>query len=258
MIGRVVSIAVLALIVFIAIGLTISLVVRWRSNADRARCLDNLRHIGQQYLMREAEATKAFPIGTVVTSEPPDRRLSWIVPGLTALGRQDLFGQIQIKEPWNSPANETASKTFLARLVCPSVIDAPTGGPGPFTYPGIAGVGPEAPFRPANERGAGVFRYDSPTPLAAIKDGLSYTLLLLETSDKPGPWIAGGRPTVRPLDPVNSPYLGIGRPFGGAHPFGANALFADGSGRFIGDNISPSVLEQHASIANSEHSANSQ
>lgn len=258
MIGRVVSIAIVALIACIAIGLSISLVVRWRSNADRARCLDNLRHIGQQYLMREAETTKSFPAGTVVTDAPPDRRLSWIVPGLTDLGHPDLYKQIQIKEPWNSPANDAASNTFLARLVCPAVIGTPTGGPAPFTYPGIAGVGPDAPMRPANERGAGVFRYEAPTPLAAIKDGLSYTLLLLETSDKPGPWIAGGKPTIRPLDPATSPYLGIGRPFGGAHPFGANSLFADGSGRFIGDNISPTVLEQHASIADSEHSANSQ
>ena len=69
-----------------------------------------------------------------------------------------------------------------------------------------------------------MFRYDEPTILTDVKDGLSNTLMLLETADQPGPWIAGGPPTVRPLDPANRPYLGIGRPFGGCHLGGANAV----------------------------------
>ena len=119
-------------------------------------------------------------------------------------------------------------------------------------YPGIAGVGQNAALKPATAPGAGVFRFDGPTFVINVKDGLSNVLLLLESGQDPRAWIAGGPSTVRPLDPARRPYIGIGRPFGGAHSGGANAALADGSGRFITDKIDPHILELLAGIADGE------
>jgi prepilin-type processing-associated H-X9-DG protein len=78
---------------------------------------------------------------------------------------------------------------------------------------------------------------------------LSNVLLALETADRVGPWIAGGLASVRAIDPATRPYVGSGRPFGGAHLGGANAAFADGSCRFLAGAIAPGVLEMLAAMA---------
>jgi prepilin-type processing-associated H-X9-DG protein len=248
---RVVTIAVLALGVFVLGGLLVSLLGRSHASAERTRCQDNLRRICQQYLLVEANDKKQFPAGTIVVADlPPEKRLSWLASGLTRLGHANVAETMNFQAAWDADTNRSAAQTFLPHLACPAVVSArPTDGSAPLFYPGIAGVGPDAARQPPIAPGAGMFRYDSPTLVADVKDGLSNTLLLIETSDRPGAWIAGGPTSVRPLDPANQPYLGRGRPFGGCHLGGANAAFADGSGRFITDEISPNILERLATIA---------
>jgi prepilin-type processing-associated H-X9-DG protein len=237
------------------LGLLIPLIVRYRDSAERARCLDHLRLVAAFALHDYyVEKHKEFPAGTVVVRDlPPEKRLSWVVPLLTRLHRADLERTIDQTAPWDAPVNASAAKTLLTFMVCPSRgVDPRSGVPAPSHYPGIAGVGADAAtLRPGAPR-AGVFLYDAPTPLGVLQDGLSGSLLLLETSAGPGPWIAGGPATVRPVDPATKPYLGVGRPFGGNHPGGANAAFADGSARFLTDRISPDVLELLAAVADGE------
>jgi prepilin-type processing-associated H-X9-DG protein len=103
-----------------------------------------------------------------------------------------------------------------------------------------------------------VFRYDAPTPVEALTDGVANCLVFLETAAEVGPWIAGGPTSVRPVDPATAPYVGPGRPFGGCHFGGANAAFADGSVRFLAERISPDVLELLAAIADGRQSVGSQ
>jgi len=252
---RIVTIAVVAVGVVVLAGISVVLVGRSRAAAERARCLDNLRRICKQYLLDEAQTTKSFPAGTVVVDPktPPERRLSWVVPGLTRLGHAELSTSIDVAAPWDDAANRSAAGTCLVHLVCPAVVPAvPADGRAPLYYPGIAGVGADAATTPSDRPGAGLFRYDTPTTVAEVKDGQSYTLMLIESGNQPGPWIAGGPTSVRPLVPAKRPYLGPGRPFGGCHFGGANVAFADGSGRFLADAISPTVLERLATIADGD------
>ncbi|HEX4591200.1 MAG TPA: DUF1559 domain-containing protein [Gemmataceae bacterium] len=250
---------VLLVVAVVLAGVLIPAIAHWRANADRVRCADNLRRIGK-FLVDEAMQAKAFPAGTLrVAKLPPEERLSWIVPGRGLLGYPEQGPTIDLAAPWNAPENRKAAATFLPRLVCPSVsrvwsadIGAPT------NYPGMAGVGADAAQKAVDTRGAGMFRHDEPTFLTDVKDGLANTLMLLETADQPGPWMAGGPPTVRPLIPANRPYLGLGRPFGGCHIGGANAGYADGPCRFLADSVSPEALELQAGIADTTHSADSQ
>lgn len=250
----VVAIVVVVTGLVLAGGIITMLISRARSSADRIRCADNLRRICQPYLLEEAQRVQAFPAGTVkIAGTSPDQRLSWIVPGLSRLGHDEVPKSIDLTKGWEGESNKAAGRAIIARLICPAVAgDRPADGMAPFDYPGVAGVGKEAALQPADAPGAGIFHYDDPTPTAAVKDGLANTLLLMETARRPGPWIAGGYSTVRGLDPGERPYIGFGKQFGGAHPGGANVSMADGSGRFISQNVSSRVLELLAGIADGD------
>lgn len=241
---RIVAVAVVFLPGLFLLCFIPPLVMRWRATADRARCVNNLRQLATVGLGDYAQKHTEFPAGTVVNPDlPPEKRLSWVVPLLPRLGRPDLGNAIAQGAAWDAPANRGPADTFLAGMVCPTIFaEHPTDNPAPLHYPGIAGVGPDAAKLPPDAPHAGVFRYDAPTPLDALRDGVSNCLLLLETSADTGRWIAGGPASVRPLDPTMRPYVGPGRPFGG-HPAGANAAFADGSVRFFANSVSPNVLE---------------
>ena len=63
-----------------------------------------------------------------------------------------------------------------------------------------------------------------------------------------GPWTAGGPPTVRGIDMDQRPLLGVGGQLGGLHPGGFNALFVDGSVRFLNEIIDPAVLSSMMTI----------
>jgi prepilin-type processing-associated H-X9-DG protein len=260
MMRTIVIVAILTIGGVVLSGLLLTKIGHSRASAERARCQDNLRRICTQYILPELETTKMFPAGTVdVAKLPVDKRLSWIVPGLRPMNHPELANMIDLTAPWDSDANRAAGLTFLPVLECPAALDAvPGNGYGPLHYPGIAGVGPNAATKPVDALGSGIFRFGEPTHLADVKDGLSNTLMLLETPIQPSPWIAGGSGTVRSLDPAQRPYLGPGRPFGGIHFGGANAAFADGSAHFLADSISPRALELLAGIADGDKPQDSQ
>jgi prepilin-type processing-associated H-X9-DG protein len=131
--------------------------------------------------------------------------------------------------------------------------------PGLTHYVGISGLGPEAASLPLGypragltHVRAGVFGHDRKLTCKEIADGTATTLLLAETAVDNGPWTAGGRPTVRGLDPSGLPFLGEGGQFGGTHRGGAMVAFADGSVRFLRSSVAPSTFEALATIAGGE------
>jgi hypothetical protein len=93
-----------------------------------------------------------------------------------------------------------------------------------------------------------------------LKDGLSQTIMIIETNVDNGVWAAGGFATTRGLDPTHLPYLGTGGQFTSAHkgtaPFAptllTNVAFADASARSLSERITPAVLEALATIAGGE------
>jgi prepilin-type processing-associated H-X9-DG protein len=87
--------------------------------------------------------------------------------------------------------------------------------------------------------------------VSEITDGPANTMMVAETTDR-GPWTAGGRSTLRGLDPTIQTYIGKGRQFGGNHRRGVRVLFADGSVRFLSETIEPRVFEALATVAGGE------
>ncbi len=208
---------------------------------------------------------RGLPAGTVTNpSLPPERRLSWFVELLPFVEQQQLYKSFDRGKGWEDPANEPAGRTPMKILCCPDW-ERETKPDAPYrtAYLGVAGRGADAATLPAGDRRAGVFGYDRRTSLAAIEDGASHTLLVLESARDNGAWARGGPGTVRGLASAEQPYLGAGRPFGGTHfaensmfgpgkSIGCNAALADGSVRFLTESISPRVLEALATTAGGE------
>jgi hypothetical protein len=240
-----------------------------RRAAARSQCANNLKQIAlglhnyaDTYIPAKSPLEQGLPAGTVCLADlPPERRLSWCVELLPFVEQDKLFRGFDRQAGWDAPINIPAAHTPLKVFTCPDWgRDAEPDPPFLTAYLGVAGLGADAASLPAGERKAGVFGYDRRTPLSAIEDGTSNTLLILESARDNGPWARGGPSTVRGLDPSESPYLGAGRQFGGTHfaentifgrgkPIGCNAALADGSVRFLYESVAPDILEALATIA---------
>jgi prepilin-type processing-associated H-X9-DG protein len=245
-----VNVAVVVVIVVVGFGLFVSFLTRSGEAALRLKCQHHLRDLGQAVSMYY-DRYRSFPPGTLPPAAlPPAKRLSWLVALLPFLGHDVLYQQIDKDRPWDAGANRTAVTRRLPFFLCPTHARRGVAEPSGLThYVGLAGVGPDAAFLPAEDARAGFFGYDRTIAPAAVADGLSTTAAALETAFENGPWAAGAFATVRGLDPSRQPYLGQNRPFGGIHPGGANVLFGDGSARFLSEAINAQVFEDLATIA---------
>ncbi len=210
-----------------------------------------------------------FPPGTVPNPLlPPEKRLSWYVEAWAFVGDGQVGLLIDKAAEWDYHLNIVPKCTLRDanggwRVVdvgewltwrCPANTNqADPGMPGLTHYVGVAGAGLDAPSLSGVDARAGVFGYDRTTRRVDIKDGISTTLLLIETATENGPWTAGGRPTVRGLEPDGVAYLGRPAQFSSFHRGNvANALFADCSVRGLRPDMAPEVLEALATIAGGE------
>jgi prepilin-type processing-associated H-X9-DG protein len=258
----------------IALGLVGGLAVLLlpaRAEADRLQCEYNLRQVGMAVdAYHEHQRPHQYPPAVVpnaaLPADRPEQHLSWLAailpdleetpaPAGTTRGTPPRVAKaryaaehLDLTKAWDAEENREAVHTVLPQLLCPSNPQrAAPGSPALTHYVGIAGVGPDAATLPKDDPQAGFFGYDrrlSRTDLVGEDGrGTSHILMVLETAHDNRPWAQGGPATVRPLDPAQRPYTGPGRPFGGCHPGGFNALFVDGSVMFIRDAFAPETLE---------------
>jgi prepilin-type processing-associated H-X9-DG protein len=249
-------------------GLVLMGVFHLSAVSKRAECANHLREVGMGF-NRYAEAHGGeLPPGTVPNAAlEPGRRLSWmaaVLPYLTEgqpAGKkapppkkwQTLAGQLDLKRAWDEPPNAEAAGINVPAFFCPALDRPdPLRQPGLTTYPGLAGVGPDAARLPKTDRRAGVFGYDRVITRQDVTAGISFTMMVAETTRDLGPWVAGGPSTVRSLPPGETHYVGVGRPFGGLHPDGANVLWVDTSVRFVKSSVAPEVFRAQATLAGAE------
>jgi prepilin-type processing-associated H-X9-DG protein len=266
-------------VIIVLAGLAIPFVVRSRMTSDRVGCMNHLRELGL-FGVRHASAPGQpmpealrveLPPGTFQNPKlPPDERMSWYVYTLNVLdqgaptadpnakrrrpppGLGELLTRFDPNGAWNSSQNIELANYRLTTAICPAQVpEISPGSPWTASYIAVGGIGLETPKLSIDEAGpsAGAYRYDGPTPDAAIRDGLQHTAQILETNTALGPWLQGGPSTLRGLDQAAAPYLGVGRPFGGCHPGGAYVSMADGSVQFLKDTIDPAVFRALLTIA---------
>jgi prepilin-type processing-associated H-X9-DG protein len=245
-----VSIAGFVVIIFVHLGQKSRLV----------ECANNLRRIGEAVnLYHDATPLKTYPLAAVPNDAlKRDDRLSWCADLLPYLDRGQTAGKkwqhvsdlIDRDLGWTDPANAEAADSVVAVFLCPSNPNyEPPVRPAPTHYPGIGGDGADAALLPKGDPRAGFFGFDRVLSRTDrdFPSGISRTLMVLESADRNGPWIAAGFPTVRGIPDV-VPLLGRGAPFGGCHAGGANALYVDGSARFVSDTVEPAVLHSESRL----------
>jgi prepilin-type processing-associated H-X9-DG protein len=269
---RIINVGVLVFVLFLATGLLLVFVQKAREAGIRAQCQNNLNALGLG-MKNYPDVLNRLPPGTVPNQAlPPEKRLSWLVDNFDFFAGMAL--RIDRQKGWEAPENQEPKGQGmiggprvlgnLSLFLCPANPSrAPDGQPGLTHYVGIAGIGPDAASRPLHiddkrtiDPTIGYFGYDRILHREDIKDGLSTTMMVLETRLNNGPWTAGGYPTLRGLDPAAQPYIGTDGQFGGTHSGGVNALFADWSVRFLSQSIDPRVFEGLATIAGGEDVGN--
>ena len=218
-----------------------------RTAARRVQSKNNLKRL-LLAMHNYHDTHNMFPTGTVKdSSEEIDDRLSWIVSILPFIEQAALYEQIDQKDGWKSDANSDWTGFNLQLLKNPA---EPNDREGTTHYVGMAGIGKDAADLKVNDAKAGIFGHNRQTRMRDITDGTSNTIAITESSDHFGPWAQGGRSTIRGL--TEEPYIngpdGIGSPF----PGGMNAGLADGSVRFISEDIDPEVFKALITIRGGE------
>ncbi|MEQ9067445.1 MAG: DUF1559 domain-containing protein [Gimesia chilikensis] len=171
-----------------------------------------------------------FPIGATVdvTGKPQH---GWAARILPYLDQPDLFQQIDFNQPWTAEANRQVFEKPLRVLENPGLS---------YDFePGDIQQTDRSGYRPAhyaaNQRLLGL---NGGLRIRDIKDGTSQTIMGGEVK-------AGIRAWGDPLN-IRDPAQGINQgPGTFAGPFGpgANVLIADGSVRFLSEDIDPAVLK---------------
>lgn len=194
-----------------------------REAAARMKVSNNLKQIGLS-LHNYHDTNGKFPIygigpkGALLTKATDKPLLSWRVAILPYLEQDHLYKQFKLDEPWDSENN----KKLIDKM--PNVYAA-VQKPGKPGYTNLQMViGPKA-MQPVA------------TTLVAITDGTSNTLAVVEAADpviwtKPDDVMLPGKELPKDLK----------KKFGGQFKGGFQALFWDGSVRFIADGVSDKTL----------------
>ena len=195
-----------------------------REAARRVQCQNNLKQISLALLNYES-TYGCFP-PACITDDNGRPMHSWRVLILPYLEREDLYRQYDFDEPWDSPKNRMVSDAVISLYHCPSVPQTP----GTETnYVMI--VGPET-----------VAFENSAVGMTEIVDGLSNTIMLVETADSGIGW---AEPRDLSADDLSMQINdGSGEGIRSYHPGGVNASFCDGSVHFLSDSLDREALRR--------------
>jgi hypothetical protein len=199
------------------IRLLVPAVVQAKATANRYRSVNNLKQIGLAFHNYNSNNNR-FPASA--NRNKGKFPHSWRVAILPYIEHQDLYNQYNFDEPWDSPSNRKLLDHMPAIYAYPGPDGRPTSRSHPsyFVFTGPSTIG-------GAERGS---------QIQEITDGTSNTIHAVEAR-REVPWT---KPEDIAFDP-NAPMPELG----GFTPDGFNALFGDGSVRYIKKSINPMTLK---------------
>lgn len=220
------------LIVFSVIGLLLALLLpaprRVGDSGRRERCRNNVRQLALA-LNLYYDQYKTFPPAYSVDAHGKALH-SWRTLILPFLDEKKLYDSIDLTKPWNAPVNAVARYHLVSAYRCPSAdLHRKT------SY--LAVISPTGIFQPGKSRS-----------LSEITDGSDKTLLLVEVDPKYAvEWMS-------PNDATEEIILKRGENPERTHPHmgGAHAVLADGTVRFLSEDMSRKDLHALTTINGNE------
>jgi type II secretory pathway pseudopilin PulG len=216
----------------ILVALLLPAVQAAREAARRNSSMNNMKQI-MLALMNYEAAKRSFPAHASYDAAGKPL-LSWRVHILPYMEQQALYKQFHLNEPWDSEHNRK-----LIPLMPEMFVDPSTGlsaQEGKSSYLGVEGAGYF--FSGANEPRTTAYIQDK-------GDGVSKTISVVQVNE------AAAVPWTKPQD-WKPDQKNLMQPFGGTHPGGFIAGFADGNVQFFSSEIDAKVFKALLTVAGGE------
>lgn len=268
-----VELLVVIAIIGILVALLLPAVQAAREAARRTQCVNNLSQLGLAIHNYEF-SHETLPPGTVnpegpILSLPQGNHTSWIVQILPYIEAVTLSRRYDASLGAYAPENAEVRAIPLQVVQCPTAPMELMNEDRTIAQATYAGChhDVEAPIDANNH---GLLFLNSRVRFSDIYDGSSHTFLVAEAinPDYALGWLSGTRATLRNTSKIEEPNsmaywhpndqprpetppLEVGG-FGSFHPGGINVAFADGSTRFVTQNVSPELLRLYGHRADGE------
>jgi prepilin-type N-terminal cleavage/methylation domain-containing protein/prepilin-type processing-associated H-X9-DG protein len=273
-----VELLVVIAIIGVLVALLLPAVQSAREAARRVSCVNNTTQLGVALHSYEFHY-ESLPAGVTnpdgpIRNEPQGIHVSWIVKTLPYLEQTALFRHFDQAAGAYADSNSEVRSARIRVLECPSDGMPFTNSLNTVARSSYVGChhDTEAPIDKDNH---GLLFLNSKVKYSEIYDGSSQTILVgeaLTSADGLG-WVSGTRATLRNASAIDRNQPRFGTPpkpaeekdkdkeksgslfvggFGSSHPSGANFGFADGSTRFVRQDIDPELLRRLGNRADGE------
>ncbi len=204
-----------------------------RQAARRTQSKNDLKQIALA-MHNYHDVYQTFPPGGIYTQEEEPYN-AWMTSMLPYIGQAALYSTIDFDQAWTSPKNQQAFTLVVPQYLNPNIgpENATVGGLGAAHYAGNSQL----------------LLNNGSVKIREITDGMSNTIMAGEVGSN---FMAWGDPENR-RDPANG-FGSTPNQFGVAAPGigGVQMCLADGSVRFVSENIDPRVLKALATPAGGE------
>jgi prepilin-type N-terminal cleavage/methylation domain-containing protein len=267
-----VELLVVIAIIGVLIGLLLPAVQAAREAARRVSCMNNQTQLGLGIHHYEF-SMEHLPSGSInsqgpITNEPVGQAVSWIVSILPYIEQQAAYQKFDIQAGAYAEVNQPVRALAIPTLLCPSNPTAAVRSDIGKQSIGVSHYGgcyndSEAAIDVDNN---GLLFLNSEVRYSDILDGSSHTILVSECrgDQRNLGWVSGDRSTLRNTGGFDKrdPWAlenesgeetpsDVGN-FGSYHHGGAVFTFADGSTRFISENIDETLFRQYGNRADGE------
>jgi hypothetical protein len=203
-----IKLCVVAVLLFVLVGLMLPAVRTARPAARRMQCANNLKQISLA-ILNYHEKYGSFPPAFTVDDEG-NRLHSWRTLILPFMEQSALYDTIDLSVPWSDPANHGATKASVPAYHCPeSNTDSVV-----TRY--LAVVGENCPWHPTLRK-----------RLSDFIDAEHRLAIVIEAPDRDAVhWMS-------PNDYNELQFLAMGKSLEPAHPYGYHIAHIDGSVSFL-------------------------